>query len=141
MSPLRIGRTKPLRIGFCIPEVLLFCFFFHRILTLIALSTSPPIVTSTKTNSRPTPFFLYRQDKYVLGSMVILVIVCIWHCMVTFDVIRQSSASGAGLEPGQKDTPQYWALKGFSIAYVGFHLAFGFWLYYDVSMGEEMGEQ
>ena len=70
------------------------------------------------------------QDKYVLGSMVILVIVCIWHCVVTFDTIRNSAASGA---QKQNSNEKYWAFKSFAIAYVGFHFGFALWLYYDVS--------
>ena len=62
--------------------------------------------------------------------MVILVIVCLWHCLVTFDCIRTSAASGA-----QRDetSERYWALKSFAIAYVAFHMGFCLWLYNEVS--------
>ena len=79
----------------------------------------------------------------MLGSMVILVIVCLWHCLVTFDSIRLSSAvnggGGGGSESGGESGgsgggEKYVALKSFALAYVVFHIAFALWLYYDVSV-------
>ena len=64
------------------------------------------------------------QDKYVLLSLVILCVVCIWHAVVT--VFNHHGAMFmAELE---RDV-----FIAFAVIYVICHLVFVFWLYFDVS--------
>lgn len=65
------------------------------------------------------------QDKYILTSMSILCLICIWHAIVPIIVRR-----------GGKDTAEHAdhiALGLLALIYVAFHILFVFWVGYMVS--------
>ena len=65
------------------------------------------------------------QDKYVLLSLVILCVVCIWHAVVT--VFHSHGAHF--LAELERDV-----FIAFALIYIICHLVFMFWLYFDVSI-------
>ena len=67
---------------------------------------------------------LLLQDKYVLLSLVILCVVCIWHAVVTIF----TNHGGKFLQALERDV-----FIAFAVIYVICHLVFMFWLYFDVS--------
>ncbi|XP_064647158.1 gamma-aminobutyric acid receptor subunit gamma-3-like isoform X3 [Lineus longissimus] len=79
--------------------------------------------------SLPKISYLTYMDKYVLMSLVILCIVCIWHAIVTLFI---------GKMDGRTDivTPTVAKLErdvfiSFAVMYIVCHIFFIFWLYFD----------
>lgn len=74
--------------------------------------------------SLPKISYLTYMDKYVLLSLVILCVVCIWHAVVTIFAHH----GGAFMQELERDV-----FIAFAIIYVICHLVFMFWLYFDAS--------
>ncbi|ELU17488.1 hypothetical protein CAPTEDRAFT_228357 [Capitella teleta] len=72
--------------------------------------------------SLPKISYLTYMDKYVLLSLVILCMVCVWHAVVTVFVHHGINF----LMTLERDV-----FIAFSVIYIGFHVVFIFWLYFD----------
>lgn len=74
--------------------------------------------------SLPRISYLTYLDKYVLASMVMLVVVCLWHSLITLSYFSLADESFAF-------RAEKWAFLGLLGTYLFLHFCFIFWLYID----------